>query len=116
MDCSLGCAGSLQSLPWGFWIPPAHYSSALLGHWAYLFHLSSSELELHGVEDWQASQVALVVQNLPANAGAVEARVSFLGPEDLLEKRAWQPTPVFLPWTGEPGRLQSLGVTGVRHN
>jgi len=63
------CRGP-KSLPWGFWIPPAHYSSALLSHWAQLFHLSGSELELHGVEDWQASQVALVVKNLPANAGA----------------------------------------------
>ena len=102
--------GSLQSLPWGFWIPPAHYSSALLSHWAQLFHLSGSELELHGVEDWQASQVALVVKNLPANVGAGEARVSFLGREDLLERRAWQLTPVFLPWTEEPDGLQSLGV------
>ena len=35
-------------------------------------------------------------------------------------KRAWQPTPVFLPrespWTGEPGRLQSIGSHRVGHN
>ena len=33
----------------------------------------------------------------------------------ILWRRKWQPTPVFLrreiPWTEEPGRLQSLGVT-----
>ena len=30
-------------------------------------------------------------------------------------RRAWQPTPVFLhgesPWTEEPGRVQSMGIT-----
>jgi len=34
-------------------------------------------------------------------------------------RRAWQPTPVFLPgespWTEEPGRLQSMGSQRVRH-
>ena len=35
-------------------------------------------------------------------------------------RRAWQPTPVFLPgdspWTEEPGRLQSIGSHRVRHD
>ena len=35
-------------------------------------------------------------------------------------RRAWQPTPVFLPrespWTGEPGRLQSTGLKTVGHD
>ena len=35
-------------------------------------------------------------------------------------RRAWQPTPVFLPgespWTEEPGELQSMGSQRVRHN
>ena len=35
-------------------------------------------------------------------------------------KRAWQPTPVFLPgespWTEEPGRLQSMGSQTVGHD
>ena len=35
-------------------------------------------------------------------------------------RRAWQPTPVFLPgdspWTEEPDGLQSLGSQGVGHN
>ena len=35
-------------------------------------------------------------------------------------RRAWQPTPVFLPgesrWTEEPGGLQSMGSQRVRHN
>ena len=41
-----------------------------------------------------------------------EMRVQFLGPDDTLEKEmatyssilAWR-----IPWTGEPGRLQSIG-------
>ena len=35
-------------------------------------------------------------------------------------RRAWQPTPVFLPgecpWTEEPGRLQSMELQRVRHD
>ena len=35
-------------------------------------------------------------------------------------RRAWQPTPVFLPgespWTGEPGGLQSMGSWRVGHD
>ena len=34
-------------------------------------------------------------------------------------RKAWQPTPVFLPGesqTDEPGRLQSMGLQRVRHN
>ena len=48
-----------------------------------------------------------------------EACVQSLGWEDLLEKEmathsnilAWK-----IPWTEEPGRLQSLGSQRVRHN
>ena len=40
--------------------------------------------------------------------------------EKISWRRAWQPTPVFLPevspWTGEPGGLQSLGLQRVGHN
>ena len=38
----------------------------------------------------------------------------------LFWRRAWQPTPVFLPgespWTEEPGGLQSMGLQRVGHN
>ena len=41
-------------------------------------------------------------------------------PGRVLWRRAWQPTPVFLPgespWTEEPGGLQSMGSQRVRHN
>ena len=62
-------------------------------------------------EQW-ASQVALVVKNSPANAGDARDASSILGLEDPLEEGiaihssilAWE-----IPWTEEPGRLQSIG-------
>ena len=53
-------------------------------------------------------QVAVVVKNLPANAGDIETWVRSLGWEDPLEEGmairssilAWR-----IPWTEEPGRL-----------
>ena len=63
-----------------------------------------------------ASLVAQMVKNLPA---VQETWVqSWVG--KIPWKRAWHPTPVFLPgespWTEEPGRLQSMGLLKVRHN
>ena len=63
-----------------------------------------------------ASTVAQSVKNLPAMQ---ETRVQFLGREDSLEKEmanhssilAWR-----IPWTEEPGRLQSMGSQGVGHD
>ena len=60
-------------------------------------------------------QVALVVKNPPAK----ETRVQSLGQEDLVEEGmaahssslAWR-----IPWTEEPGRLQSTESHGVRHD
>ena len=38
----------------------------------------------------------------------------------IAQKRAWLPTPVYLPgdflWTEEPGGLQSMGLQKVRYN
>jgi len=56
-----------------------------------------------------ASQVAQLVKNLP-----VVGRPGFdLCVGKIPWRRAWQPTPVFLPgespWTEEPGGLQSIG-------
>ena len=61
----------------------------------------------------QASQVALVIKNPPANTGDIEMQVQSLGQKDPLEEvmvthssiLAWR-----IPWTEEPGRLQSTGV------
>ena len=55
------------------------------------------------------SLVAQMVKHLPA---MWETRVQSLRWEDLLEKEmAWK-----IPWTKEPGRLQSMGLQRVRHN
>ena len=56
-----------------------------------------------------------MVKNLPA---MWETWVGCLGWED--PRKAWQPTPVLfpgeLPWTEEPGRLQSMGSQRVGHD
>ena len=62
------------------------------------------------------SLVAQTVKRLPT---MWETRVQSLGREDLLEKEmathssilAWK-----IPWTEEPGRLQSMGSQRVRHD
>ena len=56
--------------------------------------------------------MVLVVNNLPANAGDAETPVQFLDLEDPLGEEmaahssilAWR-----IPWTEEPGELQSIG-------
>ena len=65
------------------------------------------------------AQVALVVKSLPASAGDVRDTGSFPGFGDPLEEEmaahssllAWR-----IPWTEEPGGLQSMGSQGVRHD
>ena len=62
------------------------------------------------------SLVAQIIKHLPTMK---ETRVQPLGREDLLEKEiathssilAWK-----IPWTEEPGRLQSMGSQRVIHN
>ena len=71
-------------------------------------------------KEWIDSQMALVVKNLPADAGATEAKAgSPGGVEDPLEESV-ATSPAFLPgespWTEEPGGLQSIGLQGVRHD
>ena len=64
----------------------------------------------------QASLVAQMVKHLPTMQ---ETRVQSLGQEDPLEKAmathsrilAWE-----IPWTEEPGGLQSMGLQRVRPN
>ena len=65
-----------------------------------------------------ASQVALVVKNLPANAGN-EMQVRSLGQGGPLGEimathasiLAWR-----IPWTEEPDRIQSTGSHGTGHS
>ena len=66
-----------------------------------------------------ASPVAPWCKNLPATQETQEMRVRSLGQEDPLEEEmathpsilAWR-----IPWTEEPGRLQSIGSQRVRHD
>ena len=56
--------------------------------------------------------MALVVKNLPANAEAIQTRVQSLGQEYPLEEGMATHLvllPGEIPWTEEPGGLQSMG-------
>ena len=60
-----------------------------------------------------------MVKDLPANAGDTGEASSIPGSGrspggghgNPLQILAWE-----IPWTGEPGRLQSMGSQGVRHD
>ena len=57
-----------------------------------------------------------MVKNPPANAGLW---VHSLGQEDLLEEEMATHSSILtwkIPWTGEPGRLQSPGSQKVKHD
>ena len=66
-----------------------------------------------------AQWTALVTQTVKHLLTMRETRVQSLGCEDPLEKEmaphsstlAWK-----IPWTEEPGRLQSMGLQRVRHD
>ena len=66
-----------------------------------------------------ASHMAQWVKNLPAMQEIQEMQVQFLGREDPLAKEmathsrilAWK-----IPWTEEPGSLQSMGMQRVGHD
>ena len=63
--------------------------------------------------------MVLVVKNLPANAGDGRDTGSILGQEDPLEEGIIIHTSILawgIPWTGEPGRLQSTGLQRVGHD
>ena len=65
-----------------------------------------------------ASQVALLVKNLSANAGE-ETQVWSLGWEDPLEEGMGTNSSILvwrIPCTEEPGMLQSTGLQRIRHN
>ena len=60
-----------------------------------------------------------VVKNLPANAGHAEDTGSSLGQEDPLgQEMATHSGTLFckIPWTEEPGGIQSIGLQTVGHN
>ena len=67
----------------------------------------------------RASQVALVLKNLPANAGELRDVGLIPGLGRFPWRRARQPTPVLLPGEShgqEPGRLLSIVSQRVGHN
>ena len=60
--------------------------------------------------------MAQMVKNLPVMQ---ETQVQSLGQEDPLEKGIATHSSIFawrIPWTEEPGRLQSIGSQRVKHN
>ena len=62
------------------------------------------------------SPVVQMVKNLPAKQ---ETQVQTLGQENPLEKGMATHSSILawiIPWTEEPGKLQSMGSHTVRHN
>ena len=69
-----------------------------------------------GQEVGWASLVAQIVKNLPPKQ---ETPVQSLGQEDPLEKGVANHSSILawrIPWTEEPGRLQSMGLQRVGHD
>jgi len=63
--------------------------------------------------------MAPVVKNPPANAGGIRDTGLNLGQEDSLEEGMATHSSVLewrMPWTEEPGRLQSMGLQRIRHD
>ena len=95
------------------------------GHMGVVF-VSSSQVLLSclltldsGLLSLEASQVPLVVKNVPVSAGNMRNKFSISGWEDTLEESmathssflAWT-----IPGTEEPGRLQFTGSQSIRHD
>ena len=65
---------------------------------------------IHSFQSSRAPLVAQLVKNLPI---VQEAQVRSLGQEDPLEKEITTHSSIFawrIPWTEEPGGLQSMGL------
>ena len=63
--------------------------------------------------------MAQEVKNLPAMHQMQETWIQFLGWEDPLEEEMTTPSSTLawkIPWTEEPGGLQSMGSQRVRHD
>ena len=82
-------------------------------------HLSLSGMNSTWLWKAWASQAALVVKNLCASVGDTETRVHTLCWEDSLKEEMATPSSILawkIPWTEEPGRLQSMESQRVRHD
>ena len=61
----------------------------------------------------------LVIKNLPVNAGHARDTVPSLGWEDPMKEEMATRSSILvweIPWTEEPGALQSMGLQKVGHN
>ena len=70
----------------------------------------------HGLLEFRLSLVAQVIKNLPAMH---KIRTRYLGQEDPLEKEMATHSSILvwrIPWTEEPGGLQSTELKRVGHN
>ena len=59
-----------------------------------------------------------MVRNLPASVGDGDQQVQSLGREDLLEEKIATHSNILariIPWTEEPGGLQSMGLPRIGH-
>ena len=59
-----------------------------------------------------------MVRNLPANVGDGDQQVQSLGREDLLEEKIATHSSILariIPWTEEPGGLQSMRLPRIGH-
>ena len=85
--------------------PPFHQDTSHVGRGA------------HPTPGW-ASQVALVVKNLPPNAGDIRDTDSIPGSGRFPWRRARQPTPVFLPGEscGERSLLEGYSPWGCKES
>ena len=73
-------------------------------------------LQMSSVKIW-APQVALVVKNSPTNAGDVRDTGFHPHVRKIPWRKKWRPTPIWeIPWTEEPGGLQSMGSQRVRRD
>ena len=72
--------------------------------------IKNRENKMEKMQEPRASLIAQLVKNLPARQ---ETWVQFLGWEYPLEKGMATHSSIptcKIPWTGEPGRLQSMGL------
>ena len=118
MDCSTPCFPVLHSFPEIAQSPHVHWSGDAIqpSHPPLLpGNLRSQLFSLHGLPLW-LRRSSLVIKCLPVLR---ETRVQSLGWKDPLEKEmathsstlAWK-----IPWTEEPGRLQSMESQRIGHD
>ena len=104
---------------WTFRLLPRldYYKQCWYEHWDASFQIRVGR-EIYWLCT-RASQVEIVVKNPPANTGDIRDADSIPGSEDPLEKEmvthssilAWK-----VPWTEDPGRLQSIWSQRIRHD